>query len=62
MKYIVAAEIMRIGCDFEEEFEIPDEELEGLSDAAREKLEEEYAHDTLFGGGFISWGWRKAEK
>lgn len=47
------------GCRIEDELEIPDEELEGLTDREREQYIDENAKDYLF--GFLDYGWSKKE-
>jgi len=58
-KFIAYVSVGFVGCDREKEFEVPDDELEGLSDLERENLLGEYARDTIF--NYVEWGWKPAE-
>ena len=45
-----------VGCQREDEVEIPDDELEDLTDAEREALIEDYVKDWAF--QYVEWGWK----
>lgn len=47
------------GSKVERDFEIPDEDLLGLSDGDYEKLVDEHAHDIVFDSMMFEWGWRE---
>jgi stress-induced morphogen len=46
-----------VGCHREAEVEIPDEDIEGLSEVEQERVIEEYVRDWMFQQ--IDWGWRQ---
>jgi hypothetical protein len=46
-----------VGSTVEDELEIPDEELEGLTEQEQEKHLEETAHEWMI--GVVDWGWYK---
>jgi hypothetical protein len=56
-KFVAYVETNKIGSRCLSEFEIPDEDLEGLDELAREKVLEEWAHNALFASGLCTWGW-----
>lgn len=60
MRFIAYVETNRVGSRVEVDFDVDDEDLEGLDDRERESLLEEYARDVIFDGGHIEWGWRDA--
>lgn len=53
-KFIVRIESCYVGADAEEEFEIPDERLEGLTAKQRHDLAIDWAQDIV--NNYFSWG------
>lgn len=59
-KFIAYVHTNRVGSTCEDDFEIPDEELEGLNEAERESLISDYARDAI--ANLYEWGWKSAEE
>jgi hypothetical protein len=60
MKITVYVSIGLVGCRKEETTEIEDEDLDGLSDADRERLLDDIAHDCVM--SMIEYGWRLSDE
>jgi len=57
MKVKVYVATNRIGSKVEEVIDVPDEDLDGLTDAERAQLVNEYAQAEVFDSGMFEWGW-----
>lgn len=54
--YRLIVETNCVGCDPEEDFEVPDDELAAASDVAeRDRIVASYADDVL--QNLVTWGW-----
>lgn len=58
MKILVHVQTNKVGSKCEDEIDIPDEELEGLTDEEVESAIEEQAKEAAF--NMLEWGWKKA--
>ena len=60
-RYRVWVETNCVGCDKQEDFEVPDEELAAApDDQERERIVESYATDVF--ANLIAWGWGPVEE
>ena len=59
MKFIVYVETGKVGSRCEDEIDVPDEDLEGLTGLARDRVIEEYAIEVK--NEICQWGWYPAE-
>ena len=58
-KFTITLSIGLVGCEREVDIEIPDEDIEGMSDEEVSRVVDEWARDEV--DNMIEWGWTRAE-